>query len=124
MNNSYHRNIWCANAFVGAPKACGQTSYYKPVENFSGVSNKNDIINNYTNFIEEGYKDKCTRFCSNLTFAGSKKCKKYYETGIDYPCGVVASCQPCQWSYGVCAKSKKIGTVHVEDDPQQCVTFN
>jgi hypothetical protein len=129
MNNPHHRNMWCANAWVGAPWACGQPRYDEPVENFSGDSNKNkNSIDYYADPVYEGWsRTKCSgpamTGCNKFNAfndSDHKKCKKhYYQPGdIGLSCKDMKKsgyyCDRCYWDGTRCTSKpndfKSIGT--------------
>lgn len=85
MYNRPHRHhMWCANAWVGAPWACGEARYDESVENY-----ENDITKSYA-AIREDYsccnddnKYDCNDTCKGRTKYTTVKCKESGRTDCD-----------------------------------------
>jgi hypothetical protein len=77
-NRPHKQNMWCANALVGAPWACGEARYDESVENY-----KHDVTNSY-----EGFVDTSCSSCSNTAcgdnmdrMRNDKKCGNWDHKG-------------------------------------------
>lgn len=108
-NRPHRQNMWCANAWVGAPWACGEARYDESVENYENDITKsyegfNESVENYENDVTKSYEgfdqsdcNKCSDTncgtcrggrernstnCGNWDHKGDQ-CKKGYETGGD-----------------------------------------
>jgi hypothetical protein len=107
----HHDNHWCANAWVGAPWACGHHSK----ENFE--VDALDMYGNNTNHIIENYstdckETKCVNYCSQI--GDNKVCEQSVEAGrsvdpddkLTYPSTV----KRCKWDSDnkICQASEDI----------------